>query len=137
MWFQFPEGTTEISVQQMNFKPEFEDKFGGKYFRAPDHFAPIILALPKFKAVADMPEGAPEDAGVDFTLGGDNLTIRQLTADLGAARLENEQLNAALASFRAESEDLKLQNYNLKNDLEALKSPDEEGPAVKLGGGKK
>jgi len=137
MWFQFPEGVTEISVQQQSFKMEHEDGSGNKYFRAPAHFAPIILSLPKFKAVADMPEGAPEDSGPVIDSSSDS-TIAQLTASLNASRLENEQLNAALASFRAQNDDLKLELYNLKNDLEAKEEPEGEAePAVKLGGGKK
>lgn len=60
MWFTFPEGVKGIAVELQHFAPEFRDESGRDYFRAPDHFAPRILTIKGF-AIADPPEGAPED----------------------------------------------------------------------------
>ena len=48
MWFSFPQGTTALSCNQQQFVPEHTAD-GVNYFRAPSHFAPIILDLPGFK----------------------------------------------------------------------------------------
>lgn len=63
MWFRFPEGTTQISIEQQIFTAESKDADGNEYFRAPDHFAPIILGLGGFTRVSEdqLPKGAPPD----------------------------------------------------------------------------
>ena len=124
MWFKFPEGVTEISVQQMNFHSEFEDESGAQYFRAPDHFAHYILALPKFISVESMPEGAPSDLNPTDTLR--DTTIGRLTAELSASKLEVEQLHGAIASFRAQNDDLKLALHNATEEIKNLKADLEE-----------
>jgi hypothetical protein len=59
MWFRFPDGTDQVSVEQQIFREEHKDE-GGSYFRAPDHFAATILGLGGFSRV-EQPKGAPED----------------------------------------------------------------------------
>lgn len=67
MWFRFPEGTTQISIEQQIFEAEVTAEDGSTYFRAPDHFAPTILGLGGFTRVAEdqLPKGAPPDLPKD------------------------------------------------------------------------
>jgi hypothetical protein len=52
MWVRFPDGTSQVSIEQQTFHVEHEDKEGNKYFQVPDHFAPTILdLLPGFRRV--------------------------------------------------------------------------------------
>jgi len=86
MWFKFPEGTTQISIEQQIFTAESEDKDGNAYFRAPDHFAPIILGLGGFTratedqlpkdAPADLPKSDPERAAAIDVLSADHAALR-------------------------------------------------------------
>lgn len=140
MWFRFPDGTTSISVQQQAFGVEAENT-SGAYFRAPDHFAGIILDLPGFTAVSEPPEGTDlGDLPKDDPLR--DAAIGQLTAQVDRLKMENEGLKAAFAEVSAERDDWKLkaldretQIKNLESDLEEerKKNPDEG----KSGGGKK
>ena len=96
MWFKFPEGATSISVEQQSFSTEATGPNGEAYFRAPDHFATRILAIPGF-AKAAQPEGAPEDlpqadplrdgaiAELTDTVEAQKHEIQDLRSDLNAA----------------------------------------------------
>lgn len=116
MWFRFPEGIDNISVEQQNFQSEYEDKDRVKYFRAPDHFAPVILDLQGFTRMATPPEGAPpdlpkEDPEASRALGNlasqvdalkqDNLNLREENMALIA---ERDMLSARVAAAEAKVE---------------------------------
>lgn len=116
MWFAFPEGTTSITVQQQEFHPEIKAKVddGGirkeiSFFRAPDHFAGIILDQPGFRRMLP-PEAAnpPPDLPDAASLALDNDLVNQLTGQVDTARREAEAARAHLAEVSAERDDLKL-----------------------------
>ena len=91
MWFKCPAGTTGISVQGQEFGIEVKDKEGRGYFRAPDHFAPLILdagfsASPK-PAGTDLPDLPKEDPERDSA-------IARLTAQIAALQMERDGLLA-------------------------------------------
>lgn len=121
MWFQFPEGTTALSVQQQEFCIEAVDKDGRGYFRAPDHFAGIILDQPGFRS-AIAPEGAPEDLPVADPLH-DN-TITQLSAQVDTLRFENSNFRAIIAELSAERDDLKLKLFESQARVNELEEPE-------------
>jgi hypothetical protein len=119
MWFLFPKDTDQITVEQQNFTVEAEDEDGNKFFRAPDHFAPTILALPGFSR-AQQPEGAPDDLPKEDPKRADALD--QLSAQLEALKLENERL-------RDENRERQAKLEKAEAELSEVKaaSVDEEG----------
>ena len=93
MWMRFPEGTEAVSVHQQNFKAEVEDKAGRKYFRIPNHFAPVLIELPGFDAV-DPPEGTdladfpPADPERDEAIERLTRQVESLREEASAIQLE-------------------------------------------------
>ncbi len=119
MWFRFPDGTEQISVEQQNFSVQAEDE-NGKYFQVPDHFAPIILNLGNFSRV-ERPENAPPDLPQEDTSKPNPMD--QLAADLDAQREENHRL-------REENDQLRTSNLDIQKKLEEhLKEHHEEKKA--------
>jgi len=121
MWFKFPEGTTQISIEQQIFTAESEDKDGNAYFRAPDHFAPIILGLGGFTramedqlpkgAPPDLPKADPERAAAIDVLSADHAALKeqyQLQVDQNAA-MHKELQDALTALDGAQKEIARLQ----------------------------
>jgi len=127
MWFMFPEGTDRISVQLHEYFPEATDKDGREYFRAPDHFAAIILDLPGFKTAVP-PEGAPPDLPQTDPLR--DGAIGQLGGQVDALKLENENLRAGFAELRALNDDLRLKLHEAETEVKNLRTP-AEPPATK------
>jgi hypothetical protein len=123
MWFQFPQGTDRISVALQEFQPEATDADGKQFFRAPDHFAGIILDLPGFRA-AQPPEGAPADLPQADPLR--DGAIGQLGAQIDALKLENEALRSSVATFRAANDELRLKLHEAETELGNLKAEAEE-----------
>jgi hypothetical protein len=103
MWFKMPKGTTSASFQQQSFAVEVTDDKGRGYFRAPDHFAPLILMGPGFELANEVPEGAPDDLPRADPLR--DTAIGNLTAELSALRIEcktlREDANVAEAALNA------------------------------------
>lgn len=134
MWFQFPEGCSEVSVEQQNFLCEFTDAAGRGYFRAPDHFAAQLFVVPGFAAV-DPPEGAPEDTTATDTLRDD--AIRQLAGQIttlqrtvGEERQAHDSLlvqftrqQAELEALAREKAELVEQVRGLEEELEGFRAP--------------
>ena len=105
MWFRFPEGVGGISVEGQEFDPEFVDKEGVSYFRAPDHFAPRILGEDGFRAVAAPPDAnLPDLPTVDTSREG---AILALQAKVDALELEREGLRTQVASLTTDIEALR------------------------------
>lgn len=102
MWFRFPDGVDQVSVEQQIFGVEHEDD-GGKYFRAPDHFAPIILGLGNFSRV-EQPKGAPDDLPKE---------------DPKAAKVMDE-LSLANSALQQELLQLREDNKNLITERDSL-----------------
>jgi hypothetical protein len=137
MWFQFPKGCSRISVERQEFSAEALDEAGREYFRAPNHFAPKILALPGFAAV-DPPDGAPDDlsnadplrdsAISDLSRHNDALReeLTNLRSDLGAA-------NAKIVALTNEKVALEAEIEQLKHDLEVAREEQEDAPAPAKG----
>ncbi len=124
-WFRFPLGVTEISVQNQNFRTEARDAEGRSYFRAPEHFTPLIVDLPGFYRT-EAPEGAPEDLAptLNGAVGGE---VSALSGQLEVKDIEISHLKASLAETLVERDDLKLKIQSLtaelqdsKDDLEAM-----------------
>ena len=123
MWFAFPEGTDAITVQLQEFHVEAKDEQGREYFRAPDHFAAIILDLPGFKT-AKPPEGSPADLPLADPLR--DGAIGQLTSQIDALKAENESLKAAHVTSRAEVVDLKEKLSAVETKLASLEATSTE-----------
>lgn len=106
MWFRCPEGTTGISVQGQEFSIEVKDKEGRGYFRAPDHFAPLIIdagftasAKPEGTDLPDLPKEDPER----------DSAIARLTAQIAALQMERDGLVADKAAQAEEIASLQAQ----------------------------
>ena|SRR5580765_627778 len=117
MWFRFPQGTKEVSVQLQNFFPEAKDEDGHDCFRAPDHFAPLILDLPGFgkgKPIGTNLEDLPKhDLKRDTA-------IAQLSGQVEGLKVENESLKAALETTKVALDEWKLKFFNLEAEHKNL-----------------
>lgn len=112
MWFQFPPGTTNISIQQQHFQVEAEDDAGGQYFRAPDHFAHFILDLPGFKRAVP-PEGAPEDLPRPEP---------RLAQSMEALTKQHEANQGRISDLERANSDLNDENADLKDEITELRN---------------
>jgi len=119
MWFTFPQGYDRISVQQQQFEPEAEDDDGRKYFRAPDHFAPLILAIKGFAVAAKPPEGAPADLPQADPLRDSAISLLTRTGE--ALKLENANLRSDLAAATARITALVNEKAVLAAEVDKLK----------------
>lgn len=137
MWFRFPLGCTEISIQQQTFHAEHEgverDVEGKEtvrqYFRAPDHFAPIILDLGGFNHV-----GQPAGAVDDLTPGNPDqaAAMDSLAAQLTSATERNITLQTALGEAANMIQALEKERDDLKAKLaDALAPAEKSEPAKK------
>lgn len=124
MWFKFPAGVDQISVEQQLFAVEVKDEAGAGFFRAPDVFAPTILNLPGF-ARADPPEGAPEDLPPVDPKRAE--AVDKLSAEVESLREENQRLRQELGAARRERDALQTQ----LDDFEAAEVVGAEGNKVK------
>jgi FtsZ-binding cell division protein ZapB len=115
MWFIFPVGATSITVEQQPFKVEIEDVEGRGYFRAPDHFAPQILAIAGFGR-ASPPEGAPED--LPPSVGGQNEPVKVLVGEIEGLKLEVQRLTEDANSVKAANAALRTENAELTRKLD-------------------
>jgi small-conductance mechanosensitive channel len=96
MWFSFPEGCTSISIERQEFMIELANN-GVSYFRAPDHFAPRILAINGF-AIAKVENLPPDLPQADPLRDG---AIGELTRTLESQRLEIQNLHSDLTASQA------------------------------------
>lgn len=129
MWFKFPKDCGGISVEQQSFGVEAVDEDGGNYFRAPDHFAPRILAIAGF-SLANPPAGAPEDlpkadplrdgAIAELTASTESLKneLKDLRSDLVAANAKIIALVSERDALVARVEKLTEENEDLQEKLE-------------------
>lgn len=106
MWFRMPEGCAGISVEQQNFQSDVNFE-GRDYFRAPEHFAPRILANKGFDLVDRPPEGFPDDIAKSDPLRDNAIveltkTVEALKMELGGVRSD---LNATVAKAGALAND--------------------------------
>lgn len=121
MWFVFPKGTSGVSIQQQEFKPELkDDETGEEYFRAPDHFAAILVGMLKFNQKtpperlnppADLPKPDPDRDGA----------IGKLAHDLAGARADVEALRADNRALTNENSELRKQNHLQEQIIGALR----------------
>ncbi len=128
MWFQFPEGVERLSMELQEYITEAKDPEGRGYFRAPDHYAPLILDLPGFKT-AKPPEGAPADLPKADPLR--DGAIGDLTRQVDSLKLENENLRANTAELRAANDDLKLKLHETTTELGNLQAEVSEAADAK------
>lgn len=125
MWFKFPEGVTEISVQQQNFYPEIVDPKDGKQcFRAPAHFSGLILGLKGFSRT-EPPEGAPDDL-LPMVDPGRDATINELRHKVFELETQLSNAKADLAEMTLERDELKL-----KAELPDADDEDDDAPLMK------
>ena len=134
MWFSMPMGCSSISIERQQFVPEIVDEDGLPYFRAPEHFAPRILMLSGF-AIAEPPEGAPEDLPRSDPLR--DGAIAQLTTQAEADKREIQDLRSDLQSAVARITALMNENGELQkaktaaeSKVAALEEELEDKPAV-------
>src|SRR6266566_109552 len=116
MWFKFPPGMSGISVAQQEFNTEFTDEEGKNYFRAPDHFASLILDGTRIAAIQVPPPGAPEDLPKVSSPEANN--IIQLTGQMEALKLDKNGLESTVAALKAQILDL----TKKLNEVEAMLS---------------
>lgn len=136
MWFKFPKGTKRINVQQQDFGVEAQDEKGGAYFRAPNHFAGLILALPGF-AAAEPPAGAPPDLPKadplrDGAIADLSKRLEAAQHELQGLRSSYNTLQASLTSAQNANKTLAEQAKKAQTELEALRSWAEDA-GVELG----
>lgn len=117
MWFQFPPGAESITVQRQNFGVEITDDKGIGYFRAPSHFAPVILAIPGFGLARDLPADAPAD---NTGTGTQEKAVSSLAASLEAKDMEIQGLRADLNAAMAETAALRDKNVQLLAENDKL-----------------
>ena len=98
MWFSFPQGAESITVEHQTFSTELTYE-GKRYFRAPDHFAPRILAIGGFAIVRDLPADAPEDLPKADPLR-DNAIV-ELTNTTEALKVEVQNMRSDLVVANA------------------------------------
>jgi regulator of replication initiation timing len=125
MWFCFPAGVTQINVQQQLFVEEIKDKDGRSLFRAPDHFAAIILDQPGFSVPAELPKNAPEDLpkSLDPEISNE---VASLAGQLRQKDFELDNLQASLSEVSMERDSLRVELREVKTELENLKAEGEE-----------
>jgi len=116
MWFRFPEGIDQISVEQQQFHPEHKDKDGNLYFRAPDHFAPTILNLQGFSRV-EQPEGAPDDLPHEDPQA--KTALDNMASEVSALQDEVVRLRAENNDLIKERDALQAANDSLQKELDA------------------
>lgn len=119
MWFKFPPGTDQISIEQQIFSVEHKDKDGVGYFRAPDHFAPMILDLSGYTRVAQ-PEGAPEDLEPIDPKRAE--ATDKLAAALAASQEENQLLRQQLGEARRNHDELRTRHDDLQTELTGIRN---------------
>lgn len=123
MWFRMPQGVAGISVELQSFQPDIEFE-GRSYFRAPDHFAPRILANKGFELVEKPPEGFPEDIPrADPLRDG---AIAELTKTVEALKMELGGVRADLNSCVAKAGALANEKSELTSRLETANKRIEE-----------
>lgn len=125
MWFRFPEGVTQISVSQQLFVTEIVDSEGRGLFRAPDHFAAIILDQPGFSVPAELPKDAPEDLPKTLDPEISN-EVAALAGQLRQRDFEIDNLKASLAEASMERDSLRVELREIKTELDNLKVESEE-----------
>lgn len=114
MWFSFPSGSTHITVEHQTFGIEVSDENGRSFFRAPDHFAPKILANKGFSMehppvtdLKDLPQADPlRDSA-----------IASMAAANEALKLEVQNLRTDCGQFRAQLTASQTENQQLRNLL--------------------
>jgi len=111
VWFKFPKGVERISVERQQFVAEATDAAGVGYFRAPDHFAPMILTINGFTIASEVPEGAPADLPRADPLR--DTAIAKLTVEAEAMKIEVQNLRTDLGAARAKVVALELEKTEL------------------------
>ena len=136
MWFSFPPGCGAISVERQEFVAEWTDDNGKGYFRAPDHFAPRILAIQGF-SVVETPDGAPADLPKADPLR--DSAIAELTGTAQAQRDEIQNLRsdlqaatARVAALSNEKTDLVTKLAVAEAKIHELEEEIEDRPAVEV-----
>lgn len=130
MWFKFPKGAERISVEQQEYGIEAQDEDGNAYFRAPDHFAPRILAIVGFAIADAIPAGAPADlpkadplrdgAIVELTKSNEalKLEVRQLREDFIVSRSRISSLEKEKNDLAAKLHAAQVSLSNLQDEIE-------------------
>jgi FtsZ-binding cell division protein ZapB len=118
MWFTFAEGYERISVERQEFGTELITADGRHCFRAPDHFAPNILAIKGFAILKDVPEGAPDDLPKADPLR--DSAIALLSGEKEALKRENQDLRTDLGAATAKIAALVREKSNLEAQVVAL-----------------
>lgn len=111
MWFKMPPGVDRVQVSQQDFEAEVRHETG-HYFRAPDHFAPTILGLGKFKVeepsdtdLSDLPE-RPESH--DEAMEALARELASMQDQLRTANEANSTLTAQLTSMTSDRDQMKM-----------------------------
>jgi len=124
MWFGFPPGATQISVNNQIFEIEAKDDNDRGLFRAPDHFAPQILDLPGFSRVEAPKDGPPDlPKTLDDGVGKE---VDRLAAQLAQRDLELSHYKSLVAEVSVERDELKLQLHEAQAKVLELEEAAEE-----------
>lgn len=138
MWFKFPTGSDRISIERQQFVVEAEDADGCQYFRAPDHFAPLILQNKGFGIATTVPEGAPDDLPKSDPLRDENIAmmskqIAGLQAEVANLRTDYLSANARNAALLHEKAALATKLEEALKEIIVLKSEaDKDGVSLNL-----
>lgn len=117
IWFRFPPGVTQISVQQMAFNAEHSDD-AGAYFRVPDHFAANILALGMGFTQVARPQGAPEDPVAEPNESAE--AIQSLGAQISELQTKLDEANRLKVAAESDRERLADELFNANTKIAEL-----------------
>lgn len=116
-WFRFPPNVSSISVERQDFKPEFTNDNGDKFFRAPAHFAPAILDMSLgFSQIVPGPDWPDDLPPEEISNAVDNLS-----ATVSNLQSENLNLRAMLNETVRERDQLKIQNEDFIKQINELR----------------
>lgn len=122
MWFRFPDGVEQISANLQNFKTEVTQE-GKAFFRAPDHFAPLILDLPGFAAERPQGKDIPDD--LPTSMPGSENALDTLTQQLSAAKESEAAVRETLSAVTNERDKLMAALKVAKEEVDRLKAPED------------
>jgi len=127
MWFRYPPGWDNITVEGVEFHVDHKDRDGNQYFTAPDNLADRILIVPGFAVV-----GRPDDASPDIkdaTPQAVNDPLAQLSSQVETLRTENQSLKDGARELENKCNELLAENDALRNQLIRLhQTPETPAP---------
>jgi len=137
MWFKMPKGVNGVTVERQAFVKEVMDEDGRGYFRAPNHFAGIIINLLGMEAsvppagcdLEDLPLADPLRDGAIADLG---LKVENQSKEMEILRTDLNAARAQITSLMNENKQLLSQLHAANVTIDELKEEISDGPSLPL-----